>query len=212
MLSQGLPLGQGLRSRGGLVHPAVGQQHGHQPFLAEATQLGQASRVLSAGYFAGGIDCAIGAAGVSTATPVGTVGSTRASAKRSLRTVGVAHMAKRSRWIVGALVAAIIVPVPIGRAEAGPPACENRNNNTIDKLLECVTLAGVREHQQAFQADRRRQRWQPILGAARATTRPSTTWCRRLRAAGYNPVVQPFDYLAFTVLGPSALQQTAPGR
>ena len=32
----------------------------------------------------------------------------------------------------------------------------------------------------------------------------------RLRAAGYNPVVQPFDYLAYTVAGPSALQQTAP--
>ena len=32
----------------------------------------------------------------------------------------------------------------------------------------------------------------------------------RLEAAGYDPVVQPFDYLAFAVLGPSTLQQTAP--
>jgi hypothetical protein len=33
----------------------------------------------------------------------------------------------------------------------------------------------------------------------------------RLEAAGYDPVVQPFDYLAFAPVGPSALQQVAPG-
>ena len=43
-------------------------------------------------------------------------------------------MAKRSRWIVGALVAAVIVPLPVGQAAAGPPACDNSNNNTIEKL------------------------------------------------------------------------------
>ena len=31
-----------------------------------------------------------------------------------------------------------------------------------------------------------------------------------LEAAGYDPEVQEFDYLAFEVVGPSALQQTAP--
>ena len=31
-------------------------------------------------------------------------------------------------------------------------ACERRNNNQYDKLLECVTAAGVREHLEAFQA------------------------------------------------------------
>jgi hypothetical protein len=29
--------------------------------------------------------------------------------------------------------------------------CSARNNNTYDKLLECVTLNGVRAHQNAFQ-------------------------------------------------------------
>ena len=33
---------------------------------------------------------------------------------------------------------------------------------------------------------------------------------RTLRAAGYAPVVQAFDYLAYEVVGPSALQQVAP--
>ena len=37
-------------------------------------------------------------------------------------------------------------------ASAGPASCETRVNNTIEKLLECVTLEGVREHQAAFQA------------------------------------------------------------
>ena len=33
-----------------------------------------------------------------------------------------------------------------------PRACERRNNNTYDKLLDCVTVEGVREHQAALQA------------------------------------------------------------
>ncbi|MDH3293571.1 MAG: hypothetical protein OER95_04535, partial [Acidimicrobiia bacterium] len=37
-------------------------------------------------------------------------------------------------------------------AEAESPACETRVNNTVDKLLECVTIEGVRAHQAAFQA------------------------------------------------------------
>ena len=45
----------------------------------------------------------------------------------------------------------------------------------------------------------------------RATTGPSTTWSSGSGPPGYKPVVQPFDYLAFAELGPSALQQTAPG-
>ena len=51
---------------------------------------------------------------------------------------------------VAALLAAALLP---GQAAAQPGnACENRTNNTYDKLLGCVTLEGVREHQAAFQA------------------------------------------------------------
>ena len=32
----------------------------------------------------------------------------------------------------------------------------------------------------------------------------------KLEAAGYDPVVQAFDYLAFRIVGPSVLQQIAP--
>ena len=38
-----------------------------------------------------------------------------------------------------------------GAASAQSRACENASNNTYQKLLRCVTLEGVREHQAAFQ-------------------------------------------------------------
>jgi Zn-dependent M28 family amino/carboxypeptidase len=37
-------------------------------------------------------------------------------------------------------------------AAAGGNGCAHRTNNTIDKLLECVTVQGVHEHLEAFQA------------------------------------------------------------
>src|SRR6188508_57773 len=42
------------------------------------------------------------------------------------------------------------VALPAAAASA-PPGCANANNNTYDKLLGCMTLGGVRTHQQAFQ-------------------------------------------------------------
>jgi Zn-dependent M28 family amino/carboxypeptidase len=52
---------------------------------------------------------------------------------------------------LAALLSAALLP---GQAAAAPPgkACEKRANNTYEKLLGCVTLEGVREHQEAFQA------------------------------------------------------------
>ncbi|HEU4916661.1 MAG TPA: hypothetical protein VFV13_08875 [Acidimicrobiia bacterium] len=37
------------------------------------------------------------------------------------------------------------------RGSGAPEACAKRTNNTIAKLLECVELEGVREHQAVFQ-------------------------------------------------------------
>ena len=82
--------------------------------------------------------------------------------------------------IVAAVAAAAFLLVT--PAVGAPPqlACDNRNNNTYDKLLECVRLEGVRAHQAAFQAiadangDTRAAR-------PRGTTRASTTWSRRSR-------------------------------
>jgi Zn-dependent M28 family amino/carboxypeptidase len=55
-------------------------------------------------------------------------------------------------WVcIAVLLSAALLP---GLASAAPPAkaCEKRANNTYNKLLGCVTLDGVREHQEAFQA------------------------------------------------------------
>ena len=37
-------------------------------------------------------------------------------------------------------------------AMAGPASCDFRTSDNFNKLLKCVTLQGVREHQAAFQA------------------------------------------------------------
>ena len=56
----------------------------------------------------------------------------------------------RLLWIgVGLLLLAALLP---SQASAQGNACENATNNTYAKLLDCVTLEGVREHQAAFQA------------------------------------------------------------
>ena len=81
--------------------------------------------------------------------------------------------------------------VPV--ASAGPPSCERRNNNTIKKLLECVDVEGVREHQAEFQA----------IADANGGTRTSGTSgydesaayvAERMEAAGYDVTIQPFDF------------------
>ena len=51
---------------------------------------------------------------------------------------------------VAALVFTMAAPASAALAAPGN-ACDNRSNNTYQKLLECVTLEGVREHQAAFQ-------------------------------------------------------------
>jgi Zn-dependent M28 family amino/carboxypeptidase len=63
----------------------------------------------------------------------------------------------RRKPFVAALAFALVVVSASGVADAHHPrppkdVCKNRNNNTYDKLLECVKVEGVREHQAALQA------------------------------------------------------------
>jgi aminopeptidase Y len=94
-------------------------------------------------------------------------------------------------------------------AAAGPESCDNRDNNTHAKLLECVTLDGVRAHQAAFQA----------IADANGGTRVSGTQgydasvdyvAQALSEAGYDVVIQPFDYTTFVTLSPTVLEQVTP--
>ena len=55
--------------------------------------------------------------------------------------------------VIAVAFVALLVAFPLpAAAAAAPPGCAARTNNTYDKLLGCVTLEGVREHQAAFQA------------------------------------------------------------
>jgi len=92
---------------------------------------------------------------------------------------------------------------------AGEESCETRVNNTIEKLLECVTLNGVREHQAAFQT----------IADANNGIRTSGTpgynqsvdyVVAQLTSYGYNVTVQPFEFQTFIVLSPTILEQVSP--
>ncbi len=93
------------------------------------------------------------------------------------------------------------------RAEAlGATGCAGRVNNTFNKLLECVTLDGVRAHQQAL------QNIANANGGVRAAGTPGYDQSvdyivGKLVAAGYNVTRNafPFVYVALPTL-----QQTAP--
>jgi Zn-dependent M28 family amino/carboxypeptidase len=91
-------------------------------------------------------------------------------------------------------------------ATAGQASCESRVNNTHAKLLECVTLDGVREHQEAFQA----------IADANGGTRLAGTpgyeasvdyVVEKATAAGYNVTRHSFP---FVFIAPPTLQQLAP--
>lgn len=94
-------------------------------------------------------------------------------------------------------------------ASAGPEACDTRVNNTHAKLLECVTLEGVRLHQAAFQAIA------DANNGIRTSGTPgydaSVAYAEQVfRNAGYNVTVQPFQFQTFIVLSPTILEQVAP--
>ena len=92
---------------------------------------------------------------------------------------------------------------------AGNDSCDSRVNDTIKKLLECVTLAGVREHQAAFQAIA------DANGNTRVSGSPGLDLSKdyvvaKLTEYGYNVTVQPFQFQTFITLAPSILEQIAP--
>ena len=111
-------------------------------------------------------------------------------------------------WSACSALALSALTLP-GVASAGPESCENRNNNTHAKLLECVTLDGVRDHQAAFQAIA------DANGGTRVSGSPgydaSVDYVVRVMSeAGYDVVIQPFDYTTFITLSPTVLEQVSP--
>ncbi len=88
----------------------------------------------------------------------------------------------------------------------GAVSCPTRDNNNFNKLLQCVTLSGVREHQAVFQsiAD--------ANGGTRAAGLPgydaSLNYVKsKMQAAGYNVSLNAFPFL---FIPPSVLRQISP--
>ena len=108
---------------------------------------------------------------------------------------------------LGALVVlALLAVVPMALADE---PCDVRTNNTVNKLVECVTPEGVREHQAALQAiadanDGIRTSGTPGYDASAAYA------AQVFMDAGYNVTIQEFDFQTFISLAPPTLEQVAP--
>jgi Zn-dependent M28 family amino/carboxypeptidase len=97
----------------------------------------------------------------------------------------------------------------LSSSKRGSSACANRVNNTVKKLLECVTLDGVRGHQAVLQdiADANngiRMSGTPGYDGSAAYV------AERMTAAGYDVTLQSLQYQAFIELSPTQLEQVAP--
>ncbi len=88
-------------------------------------------------------------------------------------------------------------------------SCARRVNNTAELLMSCVTLDGVRRHQAALQAIA------DANGGTRVSGAPGFNASKDyvvglLEAAGYDVVVQPFQFQTFITLTPTLLEQVSP--
>jgi Zn-dependent M28 family amino/carboxypeptidase len=118
-------------------------------------------------------------------------------------------MPLRSRFrvlgITGVLLA-MMAWAPAAIAADPSAACDNRNNNNHQKLLECVTLEGVRQHQAALQeiAD---DNGGTRLAGTQGYEDSVDYVVEKMTAAGYNVTLDSFP---FVFIAPATLQQTAP--
>jgi len=124
--------------------------------------------------------------------------------------VGRRRRLRISAALAGSALLLAVMPAPAALAQPGN-ACANRTNNTYAKLLECVTLAGVREHQAQFQkiADNNDDPFYPGTRAAGTEGYANSVAyvTRLLDAAGYDVTLDPFQ---FQFSFPAVLQQLTP--
>jgi Zn-dependent M28 family amino/carboxypeptidase len=110
--------------------------------------------------------------------------------------------------VITAAVGAVVALVLSGGAAAAPSqdACDTRVNNTYKKVLECIRVGEVREHQAAFQAIA------DANGGIRAAGTSGYTESvdyvvETLTAAGWNVELDEFP---FTFFPPATLRQLTP--
>jgi aminopeptidase Y len=118
-------------------------------------------------------------------------------------------MSRSSRRLWAALAAGAVAVSCAPAALAGPAACDTRVNNTHAKLAECITVAGVREHQAALQRIADAHHGTRVSGSAGYDASVDYV-VQRLTAAGYTPQVQPFVFNTFITLSPAVLERVSP--
>jgi aminopeptidase Y len=118
-------------------------------------------------------------------------------------------------WAAVAASAAVACVAPAAAyaappaAPAGPAACGTRVNNTHALLAECITVAGVREHQTALQRVADSHHGTRVSGSPGYDASVDYV-VQRLRAAGYTPDVRPFTFTTFVSLRPALLERLSP--
>ncbi|HEY9378848.1 MAG TPA: hypothetical protein VIQ02_17360, partial [Jiangellaceae bacterium] len=119
---------------------------------------------------------------------------------------------RRRVTVVGMATLAVTMLAPASAALAAPgDACDNRSNNTYQKLLECMTVDGVREHQAEFQKIAENNP-DPEYGTTRAAGTPgyqaSVDYVAGLlEDAGYTVTLDPVE---ITYAFPPELRQLTP--
>jgi Zn-dependent M28 family amino/carboxypeptidase len=108
--------------------------------------------------------------------------------------------------VIVAVVLAALMSANTALAQVSQRACDKRNNNTYQKLLQCIRIDQVRAHQAAFQAIA------DANGGTRAAGLPGYTESveyvvSKLEAAGWTVELDEFEY-EFTP--PAVLQQLTP--
>jgi aminopeptidase Y len=106
----------------------------------------------------------------------------------------------------GVLAASLLISAP---AAAQSASCEARDNGSPEKLAECVTLAGVRQHQAALQAIADANNGTRVSGSPGYDA--SVQYVQQaLQAAGYVVTKQDFQFQTFIELAPTILEQVSP--
>ena len=145
-----------------------------------------------------------------TRVGTGRLVSTRLEAGRStkLKKVRWLLMYTKLRLSLGAalMLCLAVVVIPMS-ADAASKSCDTRVNNTVAKLVECVTVQGVREHQAALQAAADTNGGTRAAGGLRGYTASVDYVVSTMKAAGWKVTLNEFP---FTYVALPTLQQTAP--
>jgi aminopeptidase Y len=96
-----------------------------------------------------------------------------------------------------------------GAVMAQAENCATRDNNTFDKLLQCVTLDGVRVHQAALQAIADANNDHRVSGSA-GHDQSVEYVVETLANAGYAVTVQAFQFQTFISQSRTVLEQVSP--